>query len=507
MSLARRAFTVSAWTFVSRMLGLVRDRLWAGALGGSPLLDAFLTAFALPNMLRELFGDGALSAAFLPRYVQLRDKDPVAAERFAGAFLTRTGIFLAAIALALMVAAAVVGWCAWPETKAWRVAWLALPMIPYLVFICLVALMGAVANARKLFWVPAAMPVVLNCCLISTLWFGPEHEARILPWAVLVAGVIQFGCMLLALRWRGGVPPPALIATPEEAELRRAVAPVLLSSSAFQLNSLIGQGIAYFLIPGSGAVAFLYFANRLLQFPLALVGHAVTTASGPELAARALEGYRATGTFLAGAIRLQAFWLMPASIGLIVMAEPLVRAVYQTGKFDEDSVARTVLATRMYAAALVPVALNRQLVRAFHAHRDQRTPMLVTLLAVGLNLVVGVILVLTPLREAGLALATGVSALIGSILYAVILARRGTGAVIDPRALVRPALAAAVMAGAVAWLLHTWPQPQGEHVFVPALTRLLAAMALGATAYLALAGTGWLRRRRPDPAKPVEPVE
>ncbi len=504
MSLARRAFTVSAWTFVSRMLGLVRDRLWAGALGGSQVLDAFLTAFALPNMLRELFGDGALSAAFLPRYVQLREKDPAAAERFAGAFLARTGIFLAGIALAMMVAAAVVGWCAWPESKTWRVAWLALPMIPYLVFICLVALMGAVANARKLFWVPAAMPVVLNCCLISTLWLGPEHEARILPWAVLAAGFIQFGCMLLALRWRGGVPPPALTAAPEEAELRRAVAPVLLSSSAFQLNSLIGQGIAYFLIPGNGAVAFLYFANRLLQFPLALIGHAVTTASGPELAARALEGYRATGAFLAGTIRLQAFWLMPASVGLMVVAEPLVRAVYQTGKFDEDSVARTVLATRLFAAALVPVALNRQLVRAFHAHRDQRTPMLVTLLAVGLNLVVGTCLVLTPLREAGLALATGVSALVGSVLYAVVLARRGAGAVVGWSALLRPALAAAAMAGAVLGLLHAWPQPQGEHIFWPALLRLVAAMGLGGAVYLACTGTGWLRRRRVDPTQPAQ---
>jgi putative peptidoglycan lipid II flippase len=223
----------------------------------------------------------------------------------------------------------------------------------------------------------------------------------------------------------------------------------------------------------------------------------VTTAAGPRLAELAPQGYAATGAFLAQVLRLQLHWLLPAALGLAVMAEPVVRAIYQTGRFDEASVARTVLVTRLFALALVPVAVNRQLVRVFHAHRDQRTPMRVTLAAVAINLAVGVGLVLlTPLSEAGLALATGVSAAAGCAAYLLVLHRRGAGTVLDLRALARPAFGALFMVLAVASLLRLWPQPAGAQVFLPAVLRLLAAAALGAGVYIALAGLGRERARR-----------
>ena len=489
MSLWRRAATVSLWTLLSRVLGLVRDRLWAGALGGSPVLDAFLVAYALPNGLRELFGEGALSAAFTPRYVQLRDRDPAAAERFAGAVLGRLAVLLTLICLAGMAVAALVAWLGAGRDA--LVATLALPMLPYLVLICLTAIGGGMLNARNVFWVPAAAPVLLNVIMITTVWMSPDREAQVLPWAVLLAGIAQLALVWWALRRSGGMPRWRTAPDPEERELRGAFLPVLLSSSVYQVNALIGQVLVLILVPGAGAVAFVYFANRLLQFPLALITHGVTTASYADLARAAAVGWAEAGASTRAAASLMAFWLLPAAVGLIVVAEPLVRAIYQNGTFQEDAVARTVLVTRLLGLALIPISLNKLYVRVFNAARAQRVAMRVTLLAVAVNVIASVILLLTPLREAGLALATALSSTVASACYVVLLRQRGAGAVFAWRAWARP-LAGALAMGVAVWaLLHWWRQPEGGASAAAAL-RLGAAVALGGALYLAIAGA---RRR------------
>jgi putative peptidoglycan lipid II flippase len=475
----------------SRVLGLVRDRLWAGGMAGSQALDAFLSAFALPNMLRELFGDGALAAAFLPRYAQLRAADPQEAAAFAGAVVARLAVVLAVIAVVFMGMAAVVAWLG--AGKAALVAVLALPMLPYLVFICLVAVLSAVVQVHRLFWVPAAMPVVLNLVLISTAWLGTEAETRVLPWAVLAAGVLQLAAMAWAVRACGAVVPLSLRAHPAEADLRSALAPVVLSSGVFQLNVFLGQQIAH-AWAAAGAVACLYFANRLLQFPLALISHSVTAAAGPEVAERARLGWPASGELLRSVVGLQVFWLLPAAMGLAVVAEPLVRLIYQTGAFGEDAVGRTVAVTRLLALGLVPVAINRQLARVFHAHHDTRTPMRVTLLAVFINIVLSLALVATPLAEAGIALAGALAAGASCAAYAVVLRRRGAGAIAAWRDWLRPVCGAGLMAVVVQALLLWWPQPAGPATLDAAL-RLGAATALGAAAYVACTGFGFVRRR------------
>ena len=495
MSLAKRAFTVSSWTLLSRVLGLVRDRLWAGALGGSEMLDAFLVAFALPNMLRELFGDGALAQAFIPRYVQLKEKDPAEAERFAGAVLGRLAVLLSAIAALFLAIAGVVAWCGAPKEA--LVAALALPMIPYLIFICLVAMMAGMLNGRQRFWTPAAMPVVLNLVLISAVWLSPEAETKVLPWAVLGAGVLQLGFMLLALRGSGGVPRFSLRSTPEERELRRAILPVVVSASVYQINALIGQYLAYRLLGEAGAVFFLYAGNRLLQFPLALIGHGVTTAAYPEISRRAAQGWAVLGEGLREGVKLLSFWLLPAAVGMLVCAEPLVRAVYQTGRFDDpNAIARTVLVTQFLALALVPISLQKLLLRGFHASRDQKTPMRVSLAMVGINCILSVILIQGPMKEAGLALATAISSFVGCLTYAELLRRRGAGPMLAFGPLLRPLFAATCMGVAVWVLLYFWPQPPGQ-TSAYAVLRLSGAVVLGLVIYLGLAGLGWLRRRQP----------
>jgi putative peptidoglycan lipid II flippase len=503
VSLARKALTVSSWTLASRVLGLVRDRLWAGTLGGSLALDAFLAAFALPNLLRNLFGEGALTSAFIPRYVQMKEKDPAEAERFAGAVLTRLSFGLALFAAWAMAAAAFLvlgakhaGVELTPQAvKVVMVSAMAIPQIPYCVFICCCAVMAGALNGRRHFWTPAAAPVVLNVVMISTVWMSAEDEAWLMPIAVLIAGILQAALLMWALRRTGGVPPLSREGTPAITELRRAIAPSLVATGVYQLNAYLDQVIAILLIPGNGAVSFLYFGNRLLQFPMALIGHGVTTVAYPELSRRVSEGWAATGQGLREAARLQAYWLLPSAVGLLACAEPLVRAIYQTGSFHEEGVERTVRVTWFLALSLVPISLSKLFVRAFHAHRDQTTPMRVSLSMVALNLALNLILVLlTPLREAGLALATALSSFVGCGIYLALLHRRGAVGVLPLISLLRPTIAAIAMGAAVWWLLRSWPQPQG-HASGYAAMRLGAAVALGIAVYVPLAGTAWMRRQ------------
>ena len=160
MNLARRVFTVSGWTFISRILGLLRDRFFAGAMGGSLMLDCFFFAFALPNLLRNLFGEGALSAAFIPRYVQMKDKDPAAAERFAGAVVTRLALGLTALSIVGYAVAAALVW--FGSGRAVIIAALALPMIPFVIFICVGAIFSGILNGRRHFWGAAAAPTFVT---------------------------------------------------------------------------------------------------------------------------------------------------------------------------------------------------------------------------------------------------------------------------------------------------------------------------------------------------------
>ncbi len=483
--LARKALTVSGWTLASRILGLVRDRMWAGVAGGSPLLDAFLTAFQIPNLLRNLFGEGALSTAFIPRYAQLKNQDPATAERFAGLVLGRLTLMLSLIALALLAACSLL--LAWGDlsSRIVTVAALAAPMVPFLVFICVTALVGGMLNVRRHFWISAACPVLLNVCMISTIWLSPEQEIRVAPYAVLGAGLLMTALSFFGLARSGGIPPLSLVSTAAYRDFRNALGPSLLSSGVYQINALADTLIAYAFAIGAGPVQFLYFGNRLLQFPLALIGHGVTTVAFPELARRASLGWGATGEGLRVAVRLQAFWLLPSAVGLLVCAEPLVRAIYQTGGFGNEAVARTVLVTRFLALSLVPVSIAKLLVRAFHAHLDQRTPLLVSIGTIVLNLALNLVLIQTPLQEAGLALASAFAALVGCSIYVWLLHRRGTGSLIDWRGLLRPLAAAAIMGCVVEVLLQLWPQPPG-HGSGMALIRLAVAVVSGGGLYIGI---------------------
>jgi len=477
-----RTVVVSSWTLASRVLGLIRDRILAGAFGGSLLLDAFLLAFALPNLFRNLFGEGALSAAFLPRYVQLRERDPAAGEAFAGLVVARLGLLLSVIAAGGMVLAATLMLSDSRQTAV--VAALALPQLPYLVFICVTAVLAGVLNGRRHFAAPAAAPVLLNIVLIVCVLIWEDVYA--LPYAVLGAGLLQLALILLALRATpGGVPRARLASTPPLRELRGALLPVLLATGVHQINALLDSIIAYVLVPGAGAVAYLFFANRLFQFPMALVAHGVGTAAYPELASAAGRGWGAGADALREAGSLLLILLLPAAVGLFLVAEPLVRTIYQTGAFGEEAVLRCSLATQMFALALVPAGFAKLFVRVFHAHREQRVPLVVSLVAVAVNLTLNLILVQTVLLEAGLALATACSSLSTAVVLALLLQRRRAGACFAARTLCWAAGATLLM-GILVWgLLALWSLPPDAGTLRHGL-RLAAAVTLGGAAYAAV---------------------
>ena len=495
MALFKRVVVVSGWTLGSRLLGLIRDRLLGAAFGASVTLDAFMLAFSLPNLFRNLFGEGALAAAFVPRYVQLRKDDAEQADRFAGLVLTRLAFLLSLIGAIGMVVAwwVMTGYQPAVDSEATAesgadfalVAALALPQIPYLVLVCGAAIMAGVLHGRRHFAVPAASPVVLNLCLIGCVWYWQDVHA--LPWAVLVTGLLQVGLHGIALRASGRVPAPSVRSTPELRELRRSLVPTLIASGAHQVNALLDSLIAFALLwQAPGAVTILYFGNRLLQFPMALVAHGVGTAVYPDLSEDAREGYATSGATLCRGLSLLLLLLLPAAVGLALVAEPLVHVVYQTGLFDETAAGRVVTVTVIYAVALVPISLSKLFVKLFHAHRDQKTPMIITLVMVALNLSLNLIFVFTTdLMEAGLALATVVSAGIACLWQAAVLSKRGVVGLWRALVPIRAVIASAIMGGGVyAWL--TW-QGSAEDV-VGAGWRLAVAVAGGGILYLLAVG-------------------
>jgi putative peptidoglycan lipid II flippase len=487
--LLRRVMTVSGWTFASRILGLIRDRMLGATFGATVELSAFMLAFTLPNLLRNLFGEGALSAAFIPRYVRQRLQDPTQAERFAGRILTRLGLLLGAISLLLtFVSSAGIALIEPNDKDTYKISLaliLALPQLPYLIHICLCALIAGMLNGRKHFWVPASAPIILNLFLIAPAVFWHD-DLFVLPYMVLGAGVTQLAFHLWALHRTGGIPPMDLTPAPEVDDLKRSFLPTLVASSAFQVTSLLDSLIAYLLVPFAGAVTVIYFANRLIQFPLALIGFGVGTAITPDLAeASHRGGWQATGESLGKALRTLLVLMIPAAFGLFCVADPLVRTVYQTGAFSAESAGRTVLATQIFALGLIPLSASRLMVRAFHANLDQRTPMRISLVMVAVNVITNLSLVLlTPLAEAGIVLGTVLCGLVTLLIQTRILLKRGAGGALNAWTDARTWLSALIMAGAVFGFMWYWQVAPGARAHHH-LTRLMIAVSIGMLVYAA----------------------
>jgi putative peptidoglycan lipid II flippase len=440
MNLLKAASTVSLLTLASRVTGLVREQLVAALFGATAATDAFNVAFRIPNLLRRLFAEGAFSQAFVPILAasRVQEGDEVT-QRLIDATATVLVWALVLTCVIGVVGAPVLVWLLASGLERFDSAVvMTRVMFPYIGFMSMVALGAGILNTWKRFAVPAATPVLLNLAVIAAAWFGvPGFSNSGLPpiyalaVGVMAGGVLQLTWQLAALARLGllpriGVAPSALRAAWRHPGVKRVLsqmAPALLGVSVAQISLLINTQIASHV--GTGAVSWLTYADRLMEFPTALLGVALGVVLLPQLSAA--QG-RGDADDYAGMIdwglRLALLLALPCAVALLVFARPLVAVLYHYGAFSERDVAQTVAALMGYGVGLMGLVGVKVLAPGFYARQDIRTP--VKIAVVVLIAVQAMNLVFVPwLRHAGLALSIGIGALVNATWLYWGLRRRG----------------------------------------------------------------------------------
>jgi putative peptidoglycan lipid II flippase len=433
MAFLRSTATVGVYTMASRVLGFVRDMATAAYLGAGPIADAFFVAFKFPNFFRRLFAEGAFAAAFVPMFAgSLAQNGKSAARDFAenalAALLAVLFVLLVAAEFAMpwIVRAIAPGFADEPERLALAIEFTRVTF-PYLLFISLVALQGGILNSLDRFAAVAATPIVLNLCLIGALvgltpiLATPGHA---LAWGVALAGVAQFlflawACDREGLALRLRVPRLA----PETKELLKRMAPVALGSGAAQINLVIDVILASLLV--SGSISWLYYADRIYELPLAVIGIALGTALLPlqskQIRLGEHEQARAT---LNRALEAASLLTLPATAALIVLAEPIVGVLFLRGAFTASDAAATAAALIAYTVGLPAYVAVKVLTPNFYARGDTKAPVKIAILAVVFNTACGVSLMWV-VGHVGLALATALAAILNASLLARLLLRDG----------------------------------------------------------------------------------
>ena len=435
----RSVGTVGGMTLTSRVTGLIRDIAFAQFLGSGPIADAFFVAFRIPNFFRRIFGEGALSAAFVPVYSEYESRYP---EREVKAFLSlmagRLGLiltlftFFGVLFAPQLIHLIAPGFAAEPLKFDAAVTTLRLAF-PYLFFISLVALAAGILNTHSRFAVAAVTPVLLNLCLIATVWLWvptSENPAMALGGGVLLAGFIQFGFQLPFLRRLGRLPRPTLRARSSEeglaeagvSQVFRLMLPAIFGVSIAQINLLVNTILASFLVTGS--VSWLYYSDRLMEFPLGVFGVALATVILPSLSRDVAEGNDTKyGMTLDWALRLVFLICVPATIGLVTLAVPLIATLFQYGAFSADDVEMASRSLVAFAIGLPAFVLIKVLAPGFYARKDTRTPVVIGAIAMAVNVVVALLLVWS-MAHTGLALATSISGAVNATLLYIYLRQR-----------------------------------------------------------------------------------
>jgi putative peptidoglycan lipid II flippase len=418
-------------TLVSRVLGLVRDVVFARYFGATIVMDAFIVANRIPNMLRRFFAEGAFSQGFVPVMAQYREKnnhrearqlvDAVAGTLGLGLFIITLIGVVAAPLLVVVVAPGFVG-----DDGRFDLATLMTRFtFPYLFFVSLTAFAGGILNTYGRFGAPAFTPVILNVVLIgSAIWLSPRlgEPGMALAYGVLLAGVAQLLFQIPFLAKIHAIPRP--VWRPKHEGVRRIgklMVPAIFGSSVAQVNVLVGGVIASML--GVGKISLLYYSDRLMEFPLGLFSIALATVTLPHLsrqhATASVEGFSRTVDW---SMKLVFLIATPAAVGLVVLAEPLVATIFYGGEFSALDVRMTALSLQAFSIGLIGFSLVKILAPAYFAREDTKTPVKVGLIALVVNFVLSVSLAWILTRagyagtHAGLALATSVAAVVNAWL-------------------------------------------------------------------------------------------
>ncbi len=437
MALFRSAATISGFTLLSRITGLVRDILVARAFGAGPLTDAFWIAFRIPNLLRRLFAEGAFAQAFVPILGAVRNDR---GEEDVRQLLDRVAILLT-VALMLLT---VIGILAAPVIVTLMASGLEASggefdsavsmtriMFPYIVCMSLIAFASGVLNTWRRFAVPAFTPVLLNLSMIGAcIWLSPRLETPIygLAIGVMIGGVAQLAVQWIALVRLGMAPrasasPRAAWSDPTVKRILKQMAPATLGVSVAQISLLINTNIATWLTPGS--VTWLSFADRLMEFPTSLLGVALGTVLLPSLsAAHARADQAGYSGLLDWGLRLVLLLGLPSSLGMMLLSDGLVATLFHYGAFQAHDVQQTRLAVVAYSVGLIGLLAVKILAPGFYARQDIRTPVKIAIMVLVLTQLLNALLV-PVLAHAGLALAIGLGACINAVSLLAGLRRRG----------------------------------------------------------------------------------
>lgn len=422
--LFKSTMVVGSMTLISRLLGFVRDMLIARLFGVDLATDAFFVAFKIPNFLRRLFAEGAFAHAFVPVLTDYKEQGSKAAlklfiDKTAGTLavclllMTLAGVVLAPVLILLLAPG-----FSWQGTQHDLSVLMLQITFPYLLLISLTAFAGSILNAHSKFAIPALTPVFLNICMIATaIWLAPLMDTPVvaLAWGVFIAGIVQLLFQVPSLVRLGLLPRPRLDF--KDAGVNRVIKlmlPAMFSVSVTQINLLLDTLIASFLTVGS--VSWLYYSDRLVEFPLGILGLALGTVILPSLAKNhAAENSVAFSQSLDWGLRLVLLVGMPATIGLFVLAEPMLSTLFQYHEFTINDVHLAAQSLRGYAVGLLGYLLIKVLVPAFTARQEVKTPVRYGIYAMIISLALNVVLVF-PLAHAGLALATSLGAFFNAAL-------------------------------------------------------------------------------------------
>jgi putative peptidoglycan lipid II flippase len=501
----------SLGTQASRLLGLFRDMATSSLLGlvGKGVADAFLFAFRIPNLFRQLFGEGALTASYLPVLTVQLEHDPRVARQLASVVVTLLAVLLAGIVAAGELLLGLI-WLVWGNVPGMGLLMgLSAVMLPYLLFICVAAQLTTMLYAAQHFTVPALAPSLLNIIWLIAAWIGASWftgdkvtQAYLLAVAVLMAGVAQVAIHLPTLRRLGyHFDYNWSAARKGVMQIAGNMAPMLLGLAVTQINTFVDSLIAWGLaaVPDGpqtiswlgdavqyplqrGAVAALYYGDRLCEYPLGIVGMPVAVAIFPLLSRHAARGdHRRLGADMTLGLRLVLCLSVPAGVGLMLLAEPITRLLFERGEFRPEDTIRVARVVAFYAAGVWAYCASPVVVRGFYALNDYVAPIRVAAWVVGLNFVLNLTLIWW-MAESGLALSTSVAAGVQVLALMAIFSRRQ--APLDWRQLaattLRSILAAAAMAGVLCLALAQIPSPGG---LMSQLIRVGMPILLGAATY------------------------
>lgn len=488
-SLSRNLASVGGFTLLSRLTGFIRDVVMGAILGAGMLADAFTIAFRLPNHFRAIFGEGAFNAAYVPSYSRvLETEGPAQAKRFSAQIFTLLlASQIALLALALVFTREVLlllapGLSEDPEKMAQALTMTRITF-PYLLCVTLVTLISGTMNAHARFAAAAFAPVLLNVAIVACLavWFLFPNAGVAAASGVLLAGVLELTLMIVAARRAGLF---AWFAKPgwtaDVKQFFKAFVPAVIGSAGVQI-ALFADTIIGSLLP-TGGLASIYYADRIYQLPIGVIGIAAGTVLLPEMSRRFSAGddagaLDAQNRTMALTIALSA----PFFVAFLTISDMIMAGVFQRGAFDAEAAARSAAVLSAYGSGLLAVVLIRSAVASFQARGDTTTPMMISLGAVAFNVALKIVL-FQPLGAAGLAVATAVGAWVNFLLLCLLAARRGD---MRPDATLKKTIAAAAIASVVLALVAVFGRGPAT-----AIAAMLTERFAKEAALVLLAGAG-----------------